>query len=82
MNVRRRTQGQPVIAVGCGRRWVSWRCEQLVRVGFDDVSAAKLAGTGDVDLHEVLDLVARGCPPTLAARILAPLTDDDPQALR
>jgi hypothetical protein len=51
-------------------------------VGFDDVSAAKLAGTGDVDLHEVLDLVARGCPPTLAARILAPLTDDDPQALR
>ena len=30
-------------------------------------------GDDDVDLHELLVLVDRGCPPELAARILAPL---------
>jgi hypothetical protein len=26
-----------------------------------------------MDLHELIELVERGCPPALAARILAPL---------
>lgn len=82
MNVRSGAQEQPVPAAGCVRRWVGWRREQLVRAGFDDVSAAKLAGADELDLHRVLELVGRGCPPSLAARILAPLSDDDPQALR
>jgi hypothetical protein len=28
-----------------------------------------------VDLHALLDLVDKGCPPQLAARILAPLDE-------
>jgi hypothetical protein len=32
-----------------------------------------LAVDGDVDLHDMLNLIDRGCPPRLAARILAPL---------
>ena len=32
-----------------------------------------LAHQEQVDLHELLKLVDRGCPPHLAARILAPL---------
>jgi hypothetical protein len=35
--------------------------------------AAELAVEPAVDLHELLVLVDRGCPPALAARILAPL---------
>jgi hypothetical protein len=35
----------------------------------------RLAEDCAIDLHAVLELVDRGCPPTLAARILAPLHD-------
>jgi hypothetical protein len=35
--------------------------------------AAELAADRGVDLHELLVLLDRGCPPPLAARILAPL---------
>lgn len=59
--------------------WAGWRREQLTRAGFDDVSAARIAAEYAMDLHQVLDLVARGCPPPLAARILAPLADNDQQ---
>jgi hypothetical protein len=48
--------------------------------GFDEQLARQLATDGaDVDLHELLVLLDRGCPPALAAQILAPL--DDPHAL-
>jgi hypothetical protein len=50
-----------------------WRRGLLVRAGFDERLAAELAAATDVDLHELLSLVDRGCPPELAARILAPL---------
>jgi hypothetical protein len=56
---------------------VAWRAQQLVRVGVDQVPAAVLAGDPSVDLHALLVLVDRGCPPRVAARILAPL-DRDP----
>jgi hypothetical protein len=45
----------------------------LLQAGCDPTLAATLAADGDVDLHEMLNLVDRGCPPPLAARILAPL---------
>lgn len=77
MSVDSSRRGQPPVAAECSRRWVGWRREQLARVGFDEVSAAKLAGGDEVDLHQVLDLVARGCPLPLATRILAPLTDNE-----
>ncbi len=50
-----------------------WRRRRLELAGFDPPLAKDLAATPDVDLHEVLELVDRGCPPHLAAQIVAPL---------
>jgi len=47
-----------------------WRMEELLRVGFDLESATLLASELEIDLHGATDLVERGCPPDLAARIL------------
>jgi hypothetical protein len=52
---------------------LAWRREQLVAAGFGRERAAWLARDGRWDLHALLELVDRGCPPELAARILAPL---------
>lgn len=54
---------------------VSWRRRRLSEAGFPFVLADRLAATPGVDLHALLDLVNRGCPPELADRILAPLAD-------
>ena len=53
----------------------TWRLCWLLDAGFDPDLAESLAGTLAVDLHAVLELVDRGCPPDLAARILSPLPD-------
>jgi hypothetical protein len=37
--------------------------------------AQRLARSDGTDLHRLLELVDRGCPPELAARILAPLDE-------
>jgi hypothetical protein len=47
-----------------------WRSDELLRVGFDVETATLLAAEMAVDLHTALDMVERGCPPDLAARIL------------
>jgi hypothetical protein len=52
-----------------------WRRERLLAGGFGPGLAAQLAADCAVDLHAVLELVDNGCPPALAARILAPLDD-------
>lgn len=57
---------------------VSWRRRRLERAGFDASLADRLANDRRFDLHALLGLIDRGCPPELAARILAPL-DDRPQ---
>lgn len=57
---------------------VEWRAEQLLRVGVGPDPAAVLARDPSVDLHALLELVDRGCPPHLAARILAPLGHELP----
>jgi hypothetical protein len=49
---------------------IEWRFSQLTRSGFPLEHAVKLATRVDVDLHQAADLVARGCPPSLALRIL------------
>ena len=54
-------------------RWVRWREGRLRSAGFGADLADVLAHQKQVDLHELLKLVDRGCPPHLAARILAPL---------
>lgn len=57
---------------------VGWRVLRLRESGFPQALAESLAHQ-DVDLHALLQLVDRGCPPHLAARILAP---DDPTFAR
>ena len=54
-------------------RLAGWRRRTLAAAGFEDDLARRLAAERAVDLHALLELVDRGCPPTLAARILAPL---------
>ena len=55
---------------------VGWRRGRLLAAGFAPDLAARLAGDCRIDLHAVLELVDRGCPPAVAARILAPLDED------
>jgi hypothetical protein len=50
-----------------------WRRRVLLEAGCDLTLARALAADGDIDLHELLSLIDGGCPPALAARILAPL---------
>ena len=47
-----------------------WRTAELMRVGFAGDDAVALAARTEVDLHEAIELVRRGCPPELAVRIL------------
>ena len=47
-----------------------WRFRNLVQSGYGLEEAAVLASHPQIDLHEALDLVERGCPPETAVRIL------------
>jgi hypothetical protein len=51
----------------------AWREARLRVAGFEWETASQLARDDAVDLHELLELVDRGCQPRLAARILASL---------
>ena len=53
-----------------------WRASRLREAGFSPQLADVLARDCAYDLHAVLELVDRGCPADLAARILAPLDAD------
>ena len=55
---------------------VAWRIGRQREVGFNDALAEALAHDAAYDLHAILRLIDRGCPPELAARILAPLDDE------
>jgi hypothetical protein len=56
---------------------VAWRIARLREAGVDPRLAQRLAGDCGYDLHALIDLVERGCPPALAARILAPLPGEE-----
>ena len=47
-----------------------WRHEALQRAGYDSESAVVLAASHDVDLHEAVELLERGCTVELALQIL------------
>ena len=55
---------------------LAWRRRQLVRAGFSDALADRLADDPAYDLHALIELVERGCPPALAVRILAPVDEE------
>jgi hypothetical protein len=54
-----------------------WRADCLRRRGFEPRLAERLARDPRYDLHALLELLDRGCPPALAARILAPLDGEE-----
>lgn len=54
----------------------AWREERLLRAGVHPELAAAIAADCAIDLHAMIDLIERGCPPRLAARILAPLDEE------
>jgi hypothetical protein len=56
---------------------VTWRRDQLVAAGFVLPRAAALAADSRYDVHALIELVERGCPPELAVRILAPVEEGD-----
>jgi hypothetical protein len=58
-----------------GREIGSWRRRQLLESGFRPGLARRIAHDPAYDLHALIELVERGCPPELAVRILAPLDD-------
>ncbi|MDO5710932.1 MAG: hypothetical protein Q4P32_04220 [Micrococcales bacterium] len=51
---------------------IEWRRRRLVASGFE-ASLADHVARSHIDLHELLALLDRGCPPDLAVRILAPI---------
>ena len=52
---------------------VTWRARRLLEAGLSAGDALRLAHDPAVDLHALLELIDRGCPPQLAIRITAPL---------
>jgi hypothetical protein len=61
-----------------GEEVFAWRSRQLLAAGFSPALARRLAPDATYDLHALIELVERGCPPELAVRILAPLDTPDP----
>lgn len=53
-------------------RTIPWRRSRLRRAGFGGRLAAVLAADLRYDVEDLVALTERGCPPELAARILAP----------
>jgi len=48
----------------------SWRAEQLELAGYGAEAADELAHRHDIDLHFAIEMVAGGCDPELALKIL------------
>ncbi len=49
---------------------LEWRFAQLAKSGYGIADAITLATHTEIDLHCASELVTRGCPPSLALRIL------------
>ncbi len=49
---------------------VLWRTERLVALGYELAEAAVLAFS-HLDVHELENLIAKGCPPAVAVQIVA-----------
>jgi hypothetical protein len=48
----------------------TWRRQELERAGYDPSSALVLAVHHEIDLHEAVDLLTRGCSVEIALQIL------------
>jgi hypothetical protein len=68
-----KSRGVPGSAGGMPVDVQAWRRRRLIEVGFPGAVADVVSSDPRFDLHALLQLVDRGCPPELAVRILAPL---------
>lgn len=64
---------RPTPPIEPGGNLAGWREQRLLRAGVEPDLAATIASDCALDLHAMIELIERGCPPGLAARILAPL---------
>ena len=69
----RKPQAPPGCGSGPSVDVSEWRRCRLAETGFPPSLVDEVASDPRFDLHELLQLVDRGCPPALAVRILAPL---------
>lgn len=53
--------------------YLGWRREALLELGVRASYVARLVDRRDVAVADVRELVKRGCPPDVAARILSPI---------
>ena len=58
-----------------GHDIVSWRRRRLLAAGFNLALATSVGHDVRYDLHALIELRERGCPPELAVRIVAPLEE-------
>ena len=72
MTINHLVPGGPCCADGPPVDVMAWRLCRLLESGFAQELAQQLASTPAVDVHALLELVDRGCPTELAARILSP----------
>jgi hypothetical protein len=56
---------------------IDWRRQYLAHAGVDVDLASIVAPDLRWDLHALLQLLDKGCPPHLAVRILAPADDEE-----
>ena len=66
------------MSVGAHEAVAAWRLRMLRRCGYPPGMADELARDERYDLHALVALAGRVCPPALARRILAPLTGAPP----
>jgi hypothetical protein len=52
-----------------------WRARCLTAAGLPLREAYEVASNDAIDLHLLLELIDRGCPPVLAVRITAPVEE-------
>jgi len=73
-------QAGPAAELGgvSGTEVLVWRRCRLREAGFPAALADAVAADRRFDLHALLQLVDRGCPPDLAVRITAPLREVSP----
>jgi hypothetical protein len=71
-NASRGRTDAPGQALEPGGALVAWRRERLLRAGVEAELATSIASDCAMDLHAMIELLERGCPPALAARILEP----------
>jgi len=68
-----KSQAAPGCSSGAPIDVRTWRRCRLLEAGFRAAVAEAVAADPGFDLHALLQLVDRGCPPELAVRIVAPL---------